>query len=185
MSVAQAERELVERTLAGDRGAFRQIVLQHQDFLAQLCRRQTGDAAATEDLVQETFLRAYQGLRSYDPRFRLSTWLARIALNAARDHGRRRSVRDAALERIPQPEGASSPLEQVAEREAAAEVEAALEQLAPEQREVLVLSMWGGCSQREVAEALALPLGTVKSRQRTALQRLRALVSPLESGGPA
>ena len=183
MSVAHAERELVKRTLAGDRGAFRQIVLQHQDFLALLCRRQTGDAATIEDLVQETFLRAYQGLAGYDPRFRLSTWLARIALNAARDHGRRRSVREAALERLAEPAEVSTPLELVAEREAAASVEAALGRLAPEQREVLVLSIWGGCTQREVAEALELPLGTVKTRQRTALQRLRGLVAPLESGG--
>lgn len=181
---------MVERTLAGDREAFRQIVLRHQGFLAQLCRRQTGDPSATEDLVQETFLRAYQRLDSYKPSYRLSTWLARIALNAARDHGRRREVRDAALERVERgaighsalPSESLAPDAAAEGREARERVEAALAALPAEQREVVVLTLWGGCSQREAAETLELPLGTVKSRQRAALSKLRALVAPLEPG---
>ena len=174
------------RTLAGDREAFRQIVLRHQGFLAQLCRRQTGDPSSTEDLVQETFLRAYQNLAAYLPRYRLSTWLARIALNVARDHGRRRQVRDAALERVERgavghsalPSASLAP-DRVAEgREASERVEAALAALPAEQREVLVLTLWGGCSQREAAATLEVPLGTVKSRQRAALSKLRGLVAP-------
>ncbi|MBL4849634.1 MAG: sigma-70 family RNA polymerase sigma factor [Planctomycetes bacterium] len=169
----------MERTLAGDREAFRQIVLRHQGFLAQICRRQTGDPTATEDLVQETFLRAYQRLRSYEPRYRLSTWLARIALNAARDHGRRSQVREAALDRVALPQESPSPLDLASSRETSRRVEAALAGLPTQQREVLVLTLWGGCTQREAAQALQLPLGTVKSRQRAALSKLRALVAPL------
>ena len=173
----------MERTLAGDREAFRQIVLRHQGFLSQVCRRQTGDPTATEDLVQETFLRAYQSLRSYEPRYRLSTWLARIALNAARDHGRRSLVREAALDRLALPRDPASPLELAAGRETHQRVETALAALPSQQREVLVLTLWGGCTQREAAQALELPLGTVKSRQRAALTQLRALVAPLAEGG--
>lgn len=177
------------RTLAGDREAFRQIVLRHQGFLAQLCRRQTGDPSSTEDLVQETFLRAYQKLGTYSPRYRLSTWLARIALNVARDHGRRRRVRDAALSRVEQgavghsalPSASLAPDRAAEGREVSERVEAALDSLPEEQREVLVLTLWGGCSQREAAAALEVPLGTVKSRQRAALSKLRALVAPLDS----
>jgi len=141
--------------------------------------------------VQETFLRAYQSLASYLPRYRLSTWLARIALNVARDHGRRRQVHDAALERVERgavghsalPSASLAPDRLAEGREASERVEAALAALPSEQREVLVLTLWGGCSQREAAATLELPLGTVKSRQRAALGKLRALVAPLGAGG--
>jgi len=165
--------------LSGERDAFRQIVLAQQGFLAELVFRQTGDRHATEDLVQETFLRAYKALARYDERYRLSTWLARIALNVARDHGRRREVAERAVTRLPGAEGSHDPADLVARRETSAHVDHALSSLPAEQREVIVLAMWGGLSQREVAAALELPLGTVKSRQRTALGKLRQLVAPL------
>jgi len=173
------ESELVRRTLSGERDAFRQIVLAQQSFLAELVFRQTGDRHATEDLLQETFLRAYKALGRYDERYRLSTWLARIALNVAHDHGRRRQVAERAVTRLPGLSESQDPAELVARREASAQVDDALRALPAEQREVIVLAMWGGLTQREVAAALELPLGTVKSRQRSALGKLRQLVSPL------
>lgn len=178
------ERELVRRTLAGDREAFRLIVLRHQGSLAELVFRQTGDRAGTEDMVQEAFLRAYRALDRFDPRFRLSTWLARIALNVARDHGRRAKVRDDGLLRVvPRArEGAPTPLDVAAKNEVVDQVGRALADLPEPQREVLVLATYGGLTQREIAGVLDLPLGTVKTRQRTALMRLRDLVAPLQGG---
>ena len=180
------ERELVRRVLSGDREAFRLVVLRYQQPLAELVYRQTGDRAAVEDVVQETFLRAYRALDRFDPRWRLSTWLSRIALNTARDLGRRKKVRDAAepndlaLRATP-----DDPADRVARNEAASSVTQALATLPDTQREVVVLSVWGGLSQREIAETLEVPLGTVKTRQRTALHRLRQLVAPLFPGGAA
>jgi RNA polymerase sigma factor (sigma-70 family) len=189
LASAEQERELVQRTLAGDRDAFRLIVLAQQGFLSQLVFRQTGDRHATEDLVQETFLRAFRALDRFDPRYRLSTWLARIAINVARDHGRRRSVRDCALDNGPgklaSSNTESSPAEAVVEREAAEAVTNALTRLPEKQREVVVLSMWGGYTQREISRLLELPLGTVKTRQRSALTKLRSLMAPLGPGGLA
>ncbi len=183
------ERELIERSLSGDREAFRVIVLRYQGLLAEVVLRQTGDRSAVEDLVQEAFLRAYGALDRFDPRFALSTWLARIALNVARDQGRRRQVREAGLERLavapPGAGGGETPDEAVARREAAAQVEKALATLPVEQREVVVLSVWGGLSQREIAAAREVPLGTVKSRMRAAFAKLRDLVAPLGPGGVA
>ncbi len=176
------ERELVARSLRGDREAFRLIVLRHQGFLAELVLRQTGDRAGVEDLVQETFLRAYRSLDRFDPRFALSTWLARIAQNAARDQGRRRGVREAGALRLSEAPASPTPLEAAARREAAAQVREALATLPGEQREVVVLSVWAGLTQREIAEACELPLGTVKSRMRAALGKLRELVAPLGPG---
>lgn len=179
------ERELVRRTLAGDREAFRLIVLRHQASLAELVFRQTGDRAGTEDMVQEAFLRAYKALDRFDPRFRLSTWLARIALNVARDQGRRAKVREDGLQRVAArgPAGAPTPLDVAAKNEVFDQVGRALRDLPEPQREVLVLATYGGLTQREIAQALDLPLGTVKTRHRTALMRLRDLVAPLHPGG--
>ncbi|MCA8922063.1 MAG: sigma-70 family RNA polymerase sigma factor [Planctomycetes bacterium] len=180
---------MVRRVLAGDREAFRLIVLRYQDTLANLVFRATGDRDACEDLVQETFLRAYRALGGYDPRYRLSTWLVRIALNAARDHGRRQKVREATPrdaevepEARPDPHSAD-PAAAAAKQELSQQVGAALAELPETQREVIVLGVYGGYSQREVAEVLEVPLGTVKTRQRSALSKLRRLVAPL--GGRA
>lgn len=177
------ERRLVERVRAGDREAFRLLVLRHQGWLGEVVFRQTGERAATEDLVQETFLRAYRALDRFDPRFRLSTWLCRIALNVARDHGRRARVRADGLERAAGAATSVLPDEAAARAEAHAHVADALEALPDPQREVVVLATWGGLSQREIAAALDVPLGTVKTRHRAALSRLRALVTPLFPGG--
>jgi RNA polymerase sigma factor (sigma-70 family) len=178
------EQELIRRTLRGDREAFRLIVLRHQAGLGEVVFRQTGDRTGTEDMVQETFLRAYKALDRFDPRFRLSTWLARIALNVARDQGRRSKVREDGLLRIePKRSAGPSPVEAAASREARDQVGQALAALPDVQREVVVLSTYGGLSQREIAGVLDVPLGTVKTRHRTALLRLRELVAPLHPGG--
>ncbi len=180
------EVELVDRTLRGDRDAFRVIVLQHQRRLTELVYRQTGDRSGAEDLVQETFLRAYTALSRFDTRYRLSTWLTRIALNVARDSGRRKKVRDASLDRIGRAAEAaatSGPFENVARYEAQQTVLKALDTLSIPQREALVLSVYGGFTQREIASILETPLGTVKSRLRAALSKLRDVVAPLHPGG--
>jgi len=179
------EAELVRRVLAGDQESFRLIVLRYQGMLAELIFRQTG-SRQVEDLVQETFLRAYEALDRYDPRFRLSTWLARIALNAARDLGRRHKVRqDAPVHELAPRRPAADPAERAAAAEAERSVVEALGALPESQREVVVLSVYNGFTQREIAETLELPLGTVKTRQRSALQKLRRLVAPLHPGGAA
>lgn len=182
---APDERELVRRVLGGDREAFRLIVLRYQGMLNELIYRQTGDRTGTEDLVQETFLRAFKALDRFDPAYRLSTWLARIGLNVARDQGRRKKVRrDTPPEFLGQPQPGPGPLEAAAEAEAVAQATLALGSLPEPQREVIVMSVYGGFTQREIAQALDLPLGTVKTRQRTALKRLRQLVVP-HAGGAA
>ena len=188
MPASADERHLVERTLAGDREAFRVIVLRHQRPLFELLARHTGDPHGAEDLVQEAFLRAYRALDRFDPRFSLSTWLARIALNAARDQGRKARVRQDALPRVAHAEAARqehgggddvAPDVAAERREAQVRVGEALAELPDEQREVVVLSVYGGLTHAEIAATLEQPLGTVKSRMRAGLGRLRRLVAPL------
>lgn len=178
------ERALVERTLQGDREAFRVIVLRHQQRLAALVVRHTGDPTLAEDLVQETFLRAYQRLASFDPRYALSTWLGRIALNLARDHHRRREVR-ARLLPLPAADGPTDPAHLAAAQEDLARAADALSDLTDPQREVVLLSVYGGHSQRDISDLLEVPLGTVKTRMRAAFSRLRCLVTSSPEGGPS
>lgn len=162
------------------------IVLRHQRSLAELVYRQTGDRSGAEDLVQETFLRAFKALSRFDPRYRLSTWLSRIALNVARDQGRRKKVREAApKERFGRENTLPDPVDAVAHSETRQTIMQALDALPTAQREVVVLSVYGGFSQREIAGMLELPLGTVKSRLRSAFTKLRDLVAPLHPGGAA
>lgn len=185
MPASLDERALVERTLVGDREAFRLIVLRHQQQLAHLVTRQTGDSSLAEDLVQEAFLRAYQRLGSFDPRFALSTWLCRIALNVARDHHRRRVVRDRPRPPAASPAVPANPADVAAAREDLDRATQALGDLPSPQREVIVLSVYGGHTQREISDLLDVPLGTVKTRMRAALARLRALVTSSPPGGPS
>ena len=186
MPATPDERLLVTQTLGGDREAFRLIVLRHQRHLTEIVYRQTGDRSGAEDMVQETFLRAYRALGRFDPKYRLSTWLSRIALNVARDQGRKKKVRDDALPRLKVSENTvPGPFEAALDSERRGTVLDALDVLPTAQREVLVLSVYGGFSQREIAGLLDLPLGTVKSRLRAALTKLRDLVAPLRPGGAA
>jgi len=87
------EAQLVERAKAQDEAAFEQIMSLYADRLYNYILRMVGNATDAEDLVQETFLRAYQGLPNFDGRASLGTWLYRIATNLCIDHQRRRAPR--------------------------------------------------------------------------------------------
>ena len=93
MDTLSVEARLVERAKAQDETAFEQIMNLYADRLYNYILRMVGNATDAEDLVQETFLRAYQGLPTFDGRASLGTWLYRIATNLCIDHQRRRARR--------------------------------------------------------------------------------------------
>jgi len=137
------------------------------------------DRGAAEDVYQQVLLEAWLRGRSYDPaRASLRTWLATIARSRAIDHLRRH---------IPEPHDPTSPLaayatdclstaEPVAQLVDRVTLEQLLEQLAPEEAEVVRLRWKMGLSQSQIAAHLGVPLGTVKSRTASALRRLRAML---------
>ena len=90
-SAPTPEEPLVERARAGDKGAFGQLVLKHTPELFRVCVRVTGDAALAEDALQEAFVQAWQALPRFEGRARFSTWLHRIAVNAALNQRRSRA----------------------------------------------------------------------------------------------
>jgi RNA polymerase sigma-70 factor, ECF subfamily len=182
------DRELVDRVLAGDREGFSSLVLRHQKMVLNFMYRMVGERAFAEDLTQEVFLKAYEAL----PRFRgeaaFPTWLYRIAhnhcLNALKRKGREIPVtalaKDPAdgnpLTRSPDP---AAPADELLERrELHAVVQAKLAELTPEHRAVLVLRDIQGLSYDEIAVALNLEGGTVRSRIHRARMELKEKIRP-------
>lgn len=169
---------LLDRARGGDRDAFAELVERHQDGLYSMALRLVGHPEDAADVVQETFLRAYVNL----PRLRPASvrgWLYRVAVNAGYDvhrRGRRRPttpISDAEGKILDLPDTALGPEATAEARERAGAVREAILALPLEYRTAVVLRDVNDLSYEEMAEALRVPLGTVKSR----ISRGRALLA--------
>jgi RNA polymerase sigma-70 factor, ECF subfamily len=182
----ERERGLRERLAAGDERALAELIDVMAPWLLGIAERMLGDPVEAEDIVQEAFVRLWRHDRSVlDTDGHLVPWLLRVTRTRAIDRLRTRA-RHARLEpMLHEPGEASHAPEEP--NEAAMPgwhvhrtVHTALEALPTEQRTVLMLSYFDGLSQSEVAERLAIPLGTVKTRSRRALARLREVLGPMK-----
>lgn len=178
------DRELVERARAGERAAFDLLVARYQRRLLRLVLRLLRDPAEAEDVVQETFLKAYRAL----PRFRgeaaFYTWLYRIALNGARNAILRRRQRGAphgvAPSQLPAPvPEIGTPESMLLSKQVMLAIDAALEALPLELRTAIVLREIEGLSYEEIAEIMECPLGTVRSRIFRAREAIARRLRPL------
>lgn len=170
--IALSERALLERHRAGDRAAFVELVEQWQARIHGYLARSGVAGAERDDLFQEVFLRVHRGLAESAPVGPLGPWIFAIAVNAVRSHFRKTKVRavvalredagDATADHAPSPESA------LALRETTAWLEAQVERLPLEQREALLLCAVHGLELRDAAEALGVPVDTVKTRLRRA-----------------
>lgn len=180
------DNALVERVAAGDDVALGQLYDRFGQAVYSLCVRIVRDGATAEELTQEVFVRLWRSAASFEPaRGRVSTWLLRIAHNLALNEVRRRQSRpviaqdidwEVASAGLADTSGTGDPARAAGLRERAEVVRAALRQLPAPQREAIALAFFGGLSQAEVAAAMGDPLGTVKSRIRAGMQRLRELL---------
>jgi len=134
--------------------------------------RRLGDRGLAEELVQDVFTRVWRQADEYDSdRASFRTWIYAIARNATIDLERRRSVRPHQAAHAPGEEGPShEPIERAVLRW---QVQAALQRLGPDHRQVIALAHFEGLTMREIAEVTGVPLGTVKSRTSYALRNLR------------
>jgi RNA polymerase sigma factor (sigma-70 family) len=163
--------DLIRRWQQGDADAFGTVVRRWQRPVARFLARLVGPDAAVADLTQEVFLRAHRAIGRYRDEGCFSTWLHRIALNLARDAGRRARRAPAALrEEVPARLDAIDPWER---RELADAVSAALAELPGPLREVLVLRHYEGMNFEQMARVLGVPASTLKSRFAVALGRMR------------
>jgi RNA polymerase sigma-70 factor, ECF subfamily len=158
---------------ARDRARFEEVALAHAEHLYRIAVRLTGSPQAAEDLVQETYLRAFRAWRSFRPGTNLAAWLATIMRNTNMDELRRQSRRPQSEPLDEQgdyflynrlTETGREPQEQVLARMSGGGVVAALGQVPANFREVVVLVDVGEFSYAEAAEILGIPIGTVMSR---------------------
>jgi RNA polymerase sigma-70 factor (ECF subfamily) len=166
-------RQLAGRLAAGDADAMRQVYERYGGATFGFLVNAIGDRPAAEDVQQQVYLDVWRSAATFDPdRSGLLTWIMAIARNRAIDHRRRRQ---------PVPSGdlrehgskEESPVEELAERWRIAGL---LGRLHPEEREVLRLRFYEDLTQREIADRLSMPLGTVKMRMVAGLRRLRELM---------
>lgn len=185
-----AEIVLVERSLAGDLDAFNQLITLHQSAVFNLCLRMTGHHAAAEDAAQEAFISAFRGIRGYrGGSFR--AWLMRIAANASTDELRRRARRPAVSLDLPLPghteppdiaDHAAGPEALALQGEQHALVQAALLRLPPDQRLAVVMCDIEGLQYDEIAVAMRVSIGTVKSRIARGREKLRQALTEQMAG---
>jgi RNA polymerase sigma-70 factor (ECF subfamily) len=180
------DAELVRAVLAGESDAFGVLVERYRVRLYRFVERYTNDAEDARDVTQEVFLKVHAALDSYDSRYKFSTWLFRIAGNAAIDHLRRRKVRPMPLE-LPQGEDGESrtveprenrpdPLEDLTRRRLREALAAAINRLPDDYRELISLRHYGEMPYEEIAALKGMPLGTVKNKLFRARQALRDLL---------
>ncbi len=190
---AKTDQEIVALARAGHEAAYRELIRRYERPLFSLLFRMVRDRELTEDLAQETFIKVLNAIESYRPEYKFSSWIFKIANNAAIDHLRRRELDTLSLEGSPHAETADaieatalqigarqeSPLDEVAARELGGQIEAAIAQLRPEYRSCILLRHVEGRAYEEIAEILSLPLGTVKTYIHRARHELRQALGHL------
>jgi len=178
---ALADRELIQNALAGRETSFEELVRRYQRPIAAYVYRMIGDYDVALDLTQEVFIRVYNSLRRYRSEFKFSTWIYKIAHNAAIDHLRRHAVREQALtsgidgerREISIESRRLTPEQESESKERRSEIEAVVQLLPTPYRELIVLRHSQDLSYDEIAEVTGLPLGTVKNRLFRAREAMR------------
>ena len=173
------------RSSPGTGSASSELVERYQARLVNYLYRLVRNLDDAHDLAQEVFVRVYQALDRFDPQYRFSTWLFRVAQNAAIDQIRQRRIRlvplDAASGRgqrgrpsiSSSPDGAPSALDDARGAGARASIRAAIDALPWEYRELILLRHYGELAYEEIAEIKGMPLGTVKNKLFRARQMLK------------
>jgi RNA polymerase sigma-70 factor (ECF subfamily) len=178
---ALADGDLVAQAVAGREAGFEELVRRYQRPIAAYVYRMVGDYDSALDLTQEVFIKVYGSLARYRSEYKFSTWIYKIAHNAAIDHLRRHSMREQALfdevageqRELAVPNGKPSPEQEYAGKERRAEIEAVVGCLPASYKELVVLRHAHDLSYDEIAEVTGLPLGTVKNRLFRAREAMR------------
>lgn len=168
--LASEDESLVQETLAGNQASFQLLVERHQGRIFALARHYTRNPVEVEDLVQDTFLKAYSRLDTFQHQSSFFTWLYRIAVNTILDSMKRRSrspvqaVEDPEMLAAPGPTPISGPGAGMEREEIARITHEVLEQLPDIFRTVLVMREFEDLSYQEIADTLEISIGTVESR---------------------
>jgi RNA polymerase sigma-70 factor (ECF subfamily) len=191
---AASDQEVVLAARRGSQAAYRELIRRYERPIFSLIYRMVRDRELAEDLTQETFIKAMNALDSYRPEYKFSSWIFKIANNAAIDQLRRREVDTLSLEGSPTAETADAieatalqigskdetPLQELEAREIGSAIEQAIAKLRPEYRSCILLRHVEGLAYEEIAQSLDLPLGTVKTYIHRARNELRVYLAHLK-----
>ncbi len=182
MSSRLASLDLVSRVALNDREAFALLYDRYAPLVFKLALRIVGDRAEAEDILQEAFLQVWRTAASYDVRRgQPSTWLVTIARSRAIDRLRSREQwrqrHGMPGVQFGKPGGANDLRQEMSEREGAAIVRSAVDSLPEEQRQAIELAYFDGLTQSEIARKLQKPVGTVKTRIRLGMMKLRDMLA--------
>jgi len=186
------DRKLAAQAAKGRDAAFRELLCRYERPVFSLVFRMVRDRALAEDLAQETFIRAFRAISSYNPRYKFSSWIFKIANNHTIDYLRKRRLDTVSIDGSPHAvtgeeeaqtrlvveSTGEAPDRYVEQRELGSQIEQAIGELRPEYRTVVLLRHIEGHSYEEIADIMDLPLGTVK----TYLHRARAELKGLLAG---
>ena len=174
------EKVLLQRAKKGEMAAFESLVTAYERRVYSLALRSTGSEADAADITQEVFLRAYRSLDTFRGESGFSTWLYRITVNLCVDLARKNnpaeSLDDEQALEAPETRGAYQPETALANSELRRELDAALSLVSEEHRKIVILRDVAGMSYADIAAALELEEGTVKSRQARARAALRKIL---------
>lgn len=189
-NVMHADLALVQRAQAKDRAAFNEIVLRYKGKVYNFIHRMVPNTLDAEDLTQETFVRAYMSIHSFQSRASLNTWLFRIATNLCIDHSRKNKKVYGMTSSLSQeseedeetqrdiPDAALDPQRLLLNKELGGQLDKALRDLPEKLRTVVLLYDIEGLAYEEISGIIGCPLGTVKSRLFNARNALRQKLAP-------
>lgn len=166
----KSQRGLVKKAMRGNPKAFGTLIQQEQEYLYRMAFLYVRNEADALDVVQESILKAYKGLRSLREPEYFRTWLTKITINTAQDLLRKRSAA------VPWEETEDLPAPQSLAPEEQMDLHRAIAQLPEKYRDVVKLKYFDGCTIREISSATGMPQGTVSVYLRRAIQELRTLL---------
>ena len=177
------EKAVIAKAKGGDERAFEELVTRYERLVYAVCLKLLGNEPDAQDAAQETFIKLYRYLPSFRGESKFSVWLYRLANNACIDMLRKKSVPTVSLSAdedesgVPEiPDGRFSPENELEKKQLRQAVARALEKLPEPYRQAIVMREVAGQSYEEIAQSLAIDIGTVKSRIFRARRRLCAIL---------
>jgi RNA polymerase sigma-70 factor (ECF subfamily) len=191
MAETRGDEELLARAAEGDEGALAVLVGRYQRRVVGFLAQMLGDVELARDLTQEVFVRVWGAASTFNPRYRFTTWLFRIAHNLAIDHLRKRRLATTSLhsvsgdgeeQTLQLPAKGKDPLGHLENRELAGALRRAIGELKEDYRELVLLRHFALLSYQEIADLKGMPLGTVKNKLFRAHSVLREALAGYRQG---